>query len=101
MDEQGNQLKENSHPFIETMTREDIVDLLGAPIEDSLFFACCLPSGGCAEMLQADCVAAGGIAADYGLSCEAWRVGECHAGHPGADGRGRAVLILLMIAFGC
>jgi hypothetical protein len=70
LDEEGNQLKETSHPFVEVFDRIDIVTMLDVPLEDSVFFACCLPGGGCAEMLQANCLAVGGVTADYGLSCE-------------------------------
>ena len=33
VDEQGNPLKENSHPFTEVFTRADIVRILSAPID--------------------------------------------------------------------
>ena len=101
MDEQGNELKENSHPFVDAMNREDIVARLDAPIEDGLFFACSLPNGSCTEMLQADCVAAGGIVAEYGLTCEDLEGGgDVTPAIPALTGWGATVLALLMIAFG-
>ncbi len=32
IDEQGNQLKENSHPFVEVLARDDLVRVLSAPL---------------------------------------------------------------------
>lgn len=69
LDEEGNQLKETSHPFVEFLDRQDIVTLLEVPLEDSVFYACCLPDGGCAEMLAAECLSLGGTPADYGVTC--------------------------------
>lgn len=69
MDEQGRELKENSHPFVEPRDREDIVSQLEADLEGSLFYGCCLPNGECEDLLLDHCLAAGGVPGEFGLSC--------------------------------
>ena len=34
-----------------------------------MFYACCFPDGSCAELLLAECLAMGGVPADFGVSC--------------------------------
>jgi len=96
LDEQGSQLKETSHPFVEVFDRQDIVSMLGVGLEDRVLYACCLPGGGCAEMLQADCLAIGGLLADYGVTC----LDACDQGAPAeipaVSKEGVAVLIVLI-----
>ncbi len=70
MDEQGRELKENSHPFVEPAGREDIVAQLGTDLDGALFYGCCMPDGSCADLLLDECLAAGGVAGEFGLSCE-------------------------------
>ncbi len=70
IDEQGNPLKENSHPFVEVLEREDLVSVLNVPLADVVEATCCLPAG-CAEMLPVDCLAAGGAPGPVGASCAA------------------------------
>ncbi|MEN8163474.1 MAG: IPTL-CTERM sorting domain-containing protein [Acidobacteriota bacterium] len=70
MDEQGRELKENSHPFVEPRGREDIVSQLGADLEGALFYGCCLPDGSCEDLLLDECLAAGGVPGEFGLTCE-------------------------------
>lgn len=99
VDEQGNQLKETSHPFVEVLDRQDFVDLLEVPIEDSIFYACCLPGGGCAEMLRDECIAIGGLPADYGVSC----IDACEQGAPAeipALSRGGVGVLIALIVLG-
>ncbi len=69
LDEQGNQLKENSHPFTGTLDRDDIVRLLSTPLDGQDDVACYLPAAGCAEMTVAECNSAGGRPAAYGAAC--------------------------------
>ncbi len=97
LDEEGNQLKETSHPFVEVFDRQDIVNMLGVPLEDSVFFACCLPDGSCQEMLFDQCLAIGGFPADYGVSCDdaCAQVGV-PATIPALSRSGIAVLIVLV-----
>ncbi len=68
IDEQGNELKENSHPFVEVLERDDLVRVLNAALDDVVEATCCLPTG-CAEMLPSDCLAAGGAPGPVGASC--------------------------------
>lgn len=70
MDEQGRELKETSHPFIEPSGREDIVLQLGTDLEGALFYGCCMPDGTCIDLLLDECLAAGGVPGEFGLSCE-------------------------------
>ncbi len=70
IDEQGNELKENSHPFVEVIEREAMVNVLNVPLADVVEATCCLPAG-CAEMLPVDCLAAGGTPGPTGASCAA------------------------------
>ncbi|MFQ5463101.1 MAG: thrombospondin type 3 repeat-containing protein [Phycisphaerae bacterium] len=59
IDEQGRQLKENSHPNVATLTREDIVRILSASIDTCVVGGCCLPDG-CQAMNNEDCNTLGG-----------------------------------------
>ncbi len=70
IDEQGNELKENSHPFVEVLGRDAIVRALAAPLAGAAEATCCLPAG-CAEMLPDECLAAGGSPGPTGASCAA------------------------------
>ncbi len=70
IDEQGNQLKENSHPFVEVLGRDDLVRVLSAPLAGAAEATCCLPAG-CVEMPPDDCLAAGGAPGPTGASCAA------------------------------
>ncbi|MHC4429511.1 MAG: hypothetical protein ACYS0D_13045, partial [Planctomycetota bacterium] len=80
LDEQGNQLKENSHPFTGIFSRADIVRILSAPIN-------CEPGPGCPPDLDGD----GRIgASDLFDLLEAW--GDCLPGEDcpaDLDGNGR------------
>ncbi len=69
-DEQGAELKENSHPFVIPFDRDDVLRVLSAPVAGAVEVSCCLP-GGCAEMLPDACLAAGGRPGAYAASCEA------------------------------
>jgi hypothetical protein len=97
LDEQGNQLKETSHPFVEVFDRSDIVTMLEVPLEDSVFYACCLPDGSCEEMLQAECLAMGGVPADFGVSCADACGQGVPAEIPALSRAGAGVLIALIV----
>ena len=71
LDEQGQTLKENSHPFTGTFDRDDIVRILSVPLENDAEATCCLPGNACAEMLPAECEAMGGSVGIVGATCEA------------------------------
>ncbi len=75
LNEQGEELKENSHPFVESFGRDDIVRILTAPLEGAVEVACCLP-GSCAQLLPDECIAAGGSPGPHASSCLSDRDGD-------------------------
>ncbi len=68
LDEQGNEVKENSHPFVTPLGRDAIVGVLAASLEGAVAGACCMAAS-CSDLLPGECVDAGGVAGDYGSSC--------------------------------
>ena len=91
IDEQGNPLKENSHPFTEVFTRDDIVRILSASIN-------CDGASGCAPDLDGDGTV--GVT-DFLDLLAAWGacppVGECPAD---LDGDGTVNVVDLLILLG-
>jgi hypothetical protein len=75
LDEQGNELKENSHPFVAPLEHDDFARILGAALDDAVEVSCCLPDS-CSEMLPDACAAAGGTPGAYGASCDADQDGD-------------------------
>ncbi|MHC5111728.1 MAG: thrombospondin type 3 repeat-containing protein [Planctomycetota bacterium] len=69
IDEMGNELKENSHPGVQTMSRKQIVQILGAPIDLCAVGGCCLPDG-CVTMNEVDCQALDGVFLEDPAQCE-------------------------------
>ncbi|MCP3933760.1 MAG: hypothetical protein GY708_00155, partial [Actinomycetia bacterium] len=70
IDEEGNQIKENSHPNAGTFNRDDIVAILGAEIEACLVGGCCQSGNACEVMSTADCNGFGGQFGGNASTCE-------------------------------
>jgi hypothetical protein len=70
IDEEGNQIKENSHPNADTFSRADIVTILGAEIEACLVGGCCQSGNACAVMSNADCSGFGGQFGGEASTCD-------------------------------
>jgi hypothetical protein len=70
IDEQGNELKENSHPDAGPFDRADLVRILGTPLSECLVGGCCQGGGTCAEMSNSDCASFGGEFGGEATTCE-------------------------------
>jgi len=70
IDEQGNELKENSHPNAGTFSRADIVRILGAEVNACLVGGCCETGNVCNVMSNADCTSFDGVFGGDGATCD-------------------------------
>jgi hypothetical protein len=70
IDEQGRQLKENSHPGANTFGRADIIRILSADVEECFLGSCCDPAGGCSVMSNYNCGQTTGVFGGDTAVCE-------------------------------
>ncbi len=105
VDEQGQLVKDNSHPFTGNYSREDMVRILSAPILDCPSGACCFTDGTCQEITEANCFLAGGEFNQCGSQCggdsdDDGIANACEAPTPvPASARG-GLLLLILLLFG-
>jgi hypothetical protein len=69
IDEQGTELKENSHPDAGPFDRADLVRILSAPLSECLLGGCCQSGNSCVEMSNSDCLSFGGEFGGDGTTC--------------------------------